>query len=353
MNLDFFKLGMPWKTQDPFLFCVYHLDTYPIANNDFGPLESLAGRNLGNDFVTKNGYRMYHGETVPGFPAHPHRGFETFTVVRQGMVDHSDSLGGLGRYGDGDAQWMTAGRGVQHAEMFPLLNQQSVNIQEIFQIWINLPSKNKMCEPAYKMIWNEDLKIIENEGVKITYYMGDPQKELNQAIPQSSWAAQGDNCLSVELIELDLLSTIELPAVPNGVNRSLYFYESHSDLEENNVGKNENNEPNTINDLEINGVNFPLNYGIEIKFCKSFKLSTQGASAKLLLLQSRPIEENVVQYGPFVMNTSEQIQEAFDDFEKTQFGGWPWKSHDPVHNDRTRFAQYIDGSLDQPIKLKD
>ena len=92
-------LDFPWETQDPFLFCVYHADAYPKGNSEFGPQESLEGRNMGNDFVLKDGWRMYHGTTVPGFPEHPHRGFETITVVRKGIVDHSDSLGGAGRYG--------------------------------------------------------------------------------------------------------------------------------------------------------------------------------------------------------------------------------------------------------------
>ena len=115
-------LGFPWKTRDPFVFCVYHNDRYPAGNDEQGPAASLAGRRIGNDFTIRDGWRMYHGDVVPGFPQHPHRGFETVTVVRQGLVDHSDSMGAAGRYGRGDTQWMTAGSGVQHAEMFPLVH---------------------------------------------------------------------------------------------------------------------------------------------------------------------------------------------------------------------------------------
>ena len=78
-------LGMPWATIDPFLFCVYHDDKYPEGNAQMGPNASLAGRQIGQDFSYKDGWSMYHGETVPGFPPHPHRGFETVTIVRKGL----------------------------------------------------------------------------------------------------------------------------------------------------------------------------------------------------------------------------------------------------------------------------
>ena len=130
-------LGFQWETSDPFLFCVHHEDNFPAGNELMGPKASLDGRHMGQDFIVKDGFRMYHGMTVPGFPGHPHRGFETITVVRKGMVDHCDSTGAAGRYGNGDVQWMTAGKGVQHSEMFPLLNQDKDNPLELFQIWLN------------------------------------------------------------------------------------------------------------------------------------------------------------------------------------------------------------------------
>ena len=129
------KLGFQWQTQDPFLFCVHHEDHYPKGNKEMGPDASLAGRTMGADFEVKEGWRMYHGIKVPGFPAHPHRGFETVTIVRKGLVDHSDSLGAAGRFGNGDVQWMTAGKGVQHSEMFPLLNTEGENPFEFFKFW--------------------------------------------------------------------------------------------------------------------------------------------------------------------------------------------------------------------------
>ena len=112
------QLGAQWETQDPFLFCAYHKDLYPKGNDNLGPDASLAGRNLGMDFHLKDGWRMYHGKTVPGFPAHPHRGFETVTIVEEGMADHSDSLGAAGRFGNGDVQWMTAGKAFNTVRCF-------------------------------------------------------------------------------------------------------------------------------------------------------------------------------------------------------------------------------------------
>jgi redox-sensitive bicupin YhaK (pirin superfamily) len=134
-----FELGFPWHTQDPFLFCVHHDDAYPAGNEQMGPAASLAGRELGQDFAGKDGWRMYHGENVPGFPGHPHRGFETVTIVRRGLIDHADSLGAAARFGRGDVQWLTAGRGIVHSEMFPLVERAAPNPLELFQIWLNLP----------------------------------------------------------------------------------------------------------------------------------------------------------------------------------------------------------------------
>ena len=116
-------LGFPWETIDPFLFCVLPRRRLSArATRRWGPTRSLAGRDLGQDFSRKDGWSMYHGDEVPGFPGHPHRGFETVTIVRKGLIDHSDSLGATARFGGGDVQWLTAGKGIVHAEMFPLLD---------------------------------------------------------------------------------------------------------------------------------------------------------------------------------------------------------------------------------------
>src|SRR5450432_200713 len=166
--LSLTPLGFQWVTSDPFLFCVHHDDAYPAGNEKMGPTTSLAGRNLGNDFVVKDGFRMYHGEVVPGFPQHPHRGFETVTIARRGYIDHADSLGAAARFGRGDVQWLTAGGGIVHSEMFPLLDQNGPNPVELFQIWLNLPAADKLVAPHFTMLWARDIPrvTIDDDGRK-------------------------------------------------------------------------------------------------------------------------------------------------------------------------------------------
>src|SRR5262245_65515327 len=138
IELEVVELGAPpWPTIDPFLFCVHHHDAYPAGNEALGPDAELTARDLGMDFSGGDGWNMYHGLVVPGFPQHPHRGFETVTYVRRGLIDHSDSLGAAARFGRGDTQWLTAGGGIVHSEMFPLLEEDSDNPLELFQIWLN------------------------------------------------------------------------------------------------------------------------------------------------------------------------------------------------------------------------
>src|SRR6266849_3970214 len=155
--LNVSPLSLPWQTSDPFLLCVHHEDAYPAGDERLAPAASLVGRDIGQDFAGKDGWRMYHGDVVPGFPQHPHRGFETVTVVRKGIIDHSDSLGATARYGAGDTQWLTAGGGIVHSEMFPLLQRDQPNPVELFQIWLNLPREDKLVEPHFTMFWDKDI----------------------------------------------------------------------------------------------------------------------------------------------------------------------------------------------------
>ena len=325
-------LGFQWDCFDPFLFCSHHEDEYPKGNGNYGPVGSLQGRDLGDDFIIKDGYRMYHGKSVPGFPGHPHRGFETVTIVRKGMVDHADSLGAAGRYGDGDTQWMTAGGGVQHSEMFPLIKESSDNPLELFQVWLNLPKKNKMVDPYFKMLWAEDTPKYretdkEGDDSNIEVIAGELGGNKAPAPPPDSWAADPANEVAIWNINLDPDASLTLPPASAGVNRTLYYYE----------GSN----------LKIAGEEIPSYHLVRVLANQAVKLENGASSAKVLVLQGKPIAEPVMQYGPFVMNTKEEIKQAFEDFHRTKFGGWPWPSRDMVHGSNGRFARHADGRMEK------
>lgn len=320
-------LGFPWETEDPFLFCVYHLDHYPKGNEEMGPAASLEGRNLGNDFSPNaQGWRMYHGHTVPGFPHHPHRGFETITIVNKGFCDHSDSLGAAGRFGQGDVQWMTAGRGVQHSEMFPLLKKDKDNPLELFQIWLNLPKSAKMVDPHFRMLWNEEIPEIKMDGVSLRIIAGTYKGEDAPLPAPDSWAAKDENHVAVWNMHLQPGASFTFPEIPETVKRTLYFYEGDSCVIDSTRIK-----PNNAIGLNTKEVEV-TNNGLE--------------TAHFLMLQGKPIDEPVAKYGPFVMNTDQEIQQAMQEYRLTQFGGWPWPHPDNVHDrERGRFAKYPDGTL--------
>ena len=325
-------LGFPWKTVDPFLFCVHHDDAYPKGNAQLGPEASLAGRNLGNDFTVRDGFRMYHGDVVPGFPRHPHRGFETVTIARQGFIDHSDSLGAAARFGEGDVQWVTAGRGICHSEMFPLLNQEADNPVELFQIWLNLPRDRKMAEPHFTMFWNPSIPRVrssDSQGreTEVTIITGTMDGVETPKPPPESWAAVADSDVAIWTIRMAPGAQWELPAARPGSNRMLYFFRG--------------------NGLRIGSSDLPESTGA-IMPVDSATLINGDAEGELLLLQGRPIGEPVAQHGPFVMNTREEILEAYNDYQRTEFGGWPWKDDAPVHDpQKGRHARFPDGRLEE------
>ena len=323
-------LGFPWETQDPFLFCVHHLDHYPKGNANMGPDASLDGRNIGQDFVVKDGWRMYHGSKVPGFPSHPHRGFETITIVQQGLIDHSDSMGAAARFGNGDVQWMTAGKGVQHSEMFPLLNQDEENTLELFQIWLNLPRAGKFVDPYFLMLWSENIPIDEftdQQGLKtkVKVVAGNYAGQVPASPPPDSWAAVDENAVSILVITMDANAEWILPKTSQDANRSVYFFEG--------------------DELKIADQNIPSYQGVVLDPASEVGFKNGKSQSRLLLLQGKPMNEPVVQHGPFVMNTEAEIRQTMIDYQSTQFGGWPWSSHENVHaKESGRFAKYVDGS---------
>jgi redox-sensitive bicupin YhaK (pirin superfamily) len=329
-------LGFPWETLDPFLFCVHHDDAYPRGNAQFGPDALLTGRDMGQDFAGLDGWRMYHGMTVPGFPSHPHRGFETVTIVRHGLVDHSDSLGAMARFGGGDVQWLTAGQGIVHAEMFPLLKRDAPNRLELFQIWLNLPARSKMVPPHFTMFWSEQIPHRthtddggrETEVVCIAGRIDGVADPL--APPPDSWASQAEADLAIWTLRMAPHARWTLPpAQGDSTRRKLYFF----------VGSA----------VTVDGVAVDRHAAIELRAGAPVEIANGAETAEFLVLQGRPIGEPVAQYGPFVMNTQQELQQAFSDYRRTGFGGWPWKNNAPVHGaEPQRFARRPDGQDERP-----
>lgn len=325
-----FPLGPQWPTIDPFLFVAHHHDRYPRANGSLGPDASLAGRTIGNDFSGADGWSMYHGSDVPGFPQHPHRGFETITYVRQGHVDHADSLGATARFGQGDTQWMTAGAGIQHAEMFPLTRTDADNPLEMFQIWLNLPAADKMVDPYFTMLWGERTPRVTAEDeqgrrTEITVIAGRLADAEPASPPPDSWAAKDSADVAVWHIRMEPGAAWIVPAAAGPeTQRVLYAFEGSS--------------------LTIESDAIEAGTGALVDSSVDLPLVAGDGGIDLMLLQGRPIAEPVARYGPFVMNTEEQIQEAYRDYQATRFGGWPWSSPAPNHGaDAGRFAIHADG----------
>ncbi|MFM9882988.1 MAG: pirin family protein [Burkholderiales bacterium] len=332
--LETAPLGFQWPCIDPFLFCVHHVDHYPAGNAQMGPSVSLAGRNIGQDFEGKDGWRMYHGQSVPGFPQHPHRGFETVTIVRRGLIDHADSLGAAARFGAGDVQWLTAGGGIVHSEMFPLLDRSGPNTLELFQIWLNLPAEDKMVAPHFTMLWDRDIPRITHtdeagRATTVTVVAGTLDGRRAPAPPPHSWASRADTDLAIWCIAMSPHAQWTLPAaLCADTMRALYFYGGGS--------------------VSIDQHQQDAHACMLVRSDRAIALHAGAKPCDLLLLQSRPIAEPVAQHGPFVMNDRAGIEQAFHDYRRTQFGGWPWGRDDPVHaREEGRFARHADGRIER------
>jgi hypothetical protein len=144
--------------------------------------------------------------------------------------------------------------------------------------------------------------------------------------PPHSWAADKSNRVAIYNLRMGANSQFTLPATDEGINRTLFLYEGHDF---------------TINDHRVKHY-----HGVEVDPTVELKLSAQK-EAKVLVLQGRPIDEPVVQHGPFVMNTKDEIRQAFVDYQNTQFGGWPWNDMGPVHGTSGRFAKHADGRMEK------
>ncbi|MFC5547434.1 pirin family protein [Massilia aerilata] len=229
------------------------------------------------------------GDYIAGFPEHPHRGFETVTYMLAGRMRHRDSAGNEGVVSDGGVQWMTAGRGVAHSEM----PEQNEGLMEGFQLWLNLPAKDKMCAPWYRDIPNQEVpRFALPSGAAVQVIAGSShgvdgavQREATQPLYLDIHLPQG-----VEFAQ----------PLPAGHNAFFYVYRGEVVVD----GKAVPQARMAILD------NAEEADGVRVK---------ASADARFILIAGRPLNEPIAQYGPFVMNTNAEVFQAVEDFRAGRF----------------------------------
>jgi redox-sensitive bicupin YhaK (pirin superfamily) len=225
-----------------------------------------------------------------------------------------------------------------HAEMFPLLKEDADNRMEMFQIWLNLPAASKMAPPHFKMFWAEDIPdtVAKDENGRATHVsvVAGKLKAGDQAIdplapPPDSWAAREHADLAIWTLRMEPGAKWTLPAATKGTNRVLYFFKGKS--------------------VTVAGQAVTGSGAIQLQADAAVELVNGETISEFLVLQGKPIGEPVVQYGPFVMNSQAEIMQTMQEYQRTQFGGWPWGDHAPTHGrDPARFARHPDGKEDRP-----
>src|SRR5690554_5510474 len=227
---------------------------------------------------------------IAGFPSHPHRGFETVTYMIEGHMLHEDHLGNRGNLRNGGVQWMTAGRGIVHSEM----PQQESGRMRGFQLWLNLPAAEKMKPAGYRDIQPEDIPVFSQPGATVKLIAG----ELSVKGAEITGAIAGGSTQPLYAdIHLDPGAQLALP-VPASHNAMLYLYEGDAELI---TGDERTRLPASAASV--------LDDGDEVL------LATGSQPARLLLIAGKPIGEPIVQYGPFVMNTREEIEQTLKDYQ--------------------------------------
>ncbi|MGO8915993.1 MAG: pirin family protein [Stellaceae bacterium] len=226
---------------------------------------------------------------IAGFPDHPHRGFETVTYMLAGRMRHGDNKGHTGRLEAGSVQWMTAGRGIVHSEM----PEQENGLMQGFQLWVNLPAKDKMTEPRYQEIPPKDIPVAALPG-------GVTVKVIAGTVGDTTGPING---IATEPILLDLAlpagASLALP-LPRGHSAFLYAFDGEAAVGE-------------AATRLARGSIAVLGAGDGVL------LTAPAGAARVLLAAGKPLNEPVARYGPFVMNTSDEIRQAILDFQSDRF----------------------------------
>ena len=226
---------------------------------------------------------------LAGFPSHPHRGFETVTYMLDGHMRHEDSFGNRGDLGPGDVQWMTAAHGIIHSEM----PQQTEGRMRGFQLWINLPAREKMKRAAWRDVPARDIPTARLAG-------GGEARVIAGTLVQGDAVTRGPiQGMTTEPLYLDLRlppgATVSIP-VASTHNAFLYAYEGEAS-----VGADDST--------------LPLHAAGTLSAGDNVRITARATGARLLLLAGRPLGEPIVQYGPFVMNSREEIEQAIADYQ--------------------------------------
>jgi redox-sensitive bicupin YhaK (pirin superfamily) len=227
---------------------------------------------------------------IAGFPDHPHRGFETVTYMLDGRMRHKDNHGNQGVLVPGSVQWMTAGRGIVHSEM----PEQTEGKMRGFQLWLNLPARDKMAEPSYQEFGPEKMPVVERAGASIKVIAG----EVDGVTGPVRQPATDPTYLD---LRIDAGVDFTLP-LPQGHSAFIYVYEGS-------VSVGAGREAATINAQEL----AVLGDGSEVR------VEGRAPRSRAILVAGRPLREPVARYGPFVMNTREEIMQAFSDYQAGKF----------------------------------
>jgi redox-sensitive bicupin YhaK (pirin superfamily) len=220
--------------------------------------------------------------------------------------------------------------------MFPLLERDKPNPLELFQIWLNLPAADKMVDPHFAMLWSHDMPTVTftdeaQRTTDVTLIAGTLAGKTAPPPPPRSWAARPDTDVAIWTIRMDAGAKWTLPPAHADSNRTLYFFKGTS--------------------MRVAGEEQKAHAAIAVESDVAIELEAGETACELLVLQGRPIDEPVVQHGPFVMNTPEEIHNAMLDYRRTRFGKWPWPSDAPVHaREEGRFARHADGRVERIAK---
>lgn len=235
-----------------------------------------------------------------GVGMHPHRGFETVTIVLQGGLEHRDTAGNSGTIAAGDVQWMTAGSGVMHEEMHSTEFRKRGGVLQMLQLWVNLPAKDKMTPPAYQTLVHSDIPSVTTENGSVSVRViagkfGETKGPARTFTPVNLWDISFTRGGLITPEFEDEFTTVMLV-----VSGSLTVTAASQRSED------------TITEVKAEQLIIFSRTGEEV--------TLRSDDARLIVLNGQPIEEPVVGYGPFVMNTQQQIQEAFHDFQTGRFG---------------------------------